>query len=128
MTPRALCAVCVLAGALAFGGGWLLGWVNDPGLRPPAACQGLFCSSIVATSPSSTPTPARTVRPTTPPPRRVIPVPAPSTSAPPPITTTPPVTTALPSTAAPSATPTTEPVEPTVTETPEPQLLSLIGR
>lgn len=120
MTPRAFRAVCALAGVLALGGGWLLGWVNDPGLRPPPACSGLLCSSIVSTSRSATPTLTRTVRPTTPPPRRVIP--APTTSAPPPITTTPPVTTAPPSTAPPSSTPTTEPV---VTETSEPPLLPI---
>lgn len=123
MTPRAFRAVCALAGVLALGGGWLLGWVNDPGLRPPPACSGLFCSSIVATSHSATPTPTRTVRPTTTAPRRAILVPAPTTSAPPPITTVPPVTTAPASTTAPpSATPTTEP---TVTETSEPPLLPI---
>jgi hypothetical protein len=39
----ALRAVCALAGTLALGGGWLLGWVTDTGLRPPPACQG--CSA-----------------------------------------------------------------------------------
>src|SRR5688500_1440998 len=133
MQLRALLAVCSLAGALAFGGGWLLGWVLDPGVREHG-CSGLLgCSSAaVAVAPIVTPTtrvapaPVRTARPPSPRATRSIPTPAPTTSAPPTTTTAPPVTSSAAPTADPA--PATSSPPTSAAETTEPLLLPILGR
>ena len=122
MQSRHLFAVCALAGTLAFGGGWGIGWLTDPGIRSELSCVGCGSGatpSPVTTSARATPSLVRTARPPAPPPRTVTVV----------VTVTPsvvPTTSTAPSTTVP---PTTDPPPPssapTTSETP---LLPLIGR